>query len=94
VRLTQITFPYLVFISLVSLFSGILNSLTRFTAAAFAPALLNIALVAALLLVPSGGPATATAMAWAVIAGGVLQLALLLVATRRAGLTLKLLPPK
>ncbi|HEY0165039.1 MAG TPA: lipid II flippase MurJ, partial [Sphingomicrobium sp.] len=59
--LTQITFPYLIFISLVSLFSGILNSLTRFTAAAFAPALLNMALIAALLLVPEGGPATAEA---------------------------------
>ena len=94
VRLTQITFPYLIFISLVSLFSGILNSLTRFTAAAFAPALLNIALIAALLLVPTGGPATATAMALSVIAGGVLQLALLLIATKRAGLTLKLRPPK
>ncbi|HEX2802652.1 MAG TPA: lipid II flippase MurJ, partial [Sphingomicrobium sp.] len=44
VDLTRITFPYLIFISLVSLFSGILNSLTRFTAAAFAPALLNLAL--------------------------------------------------
>src|SRR5215217_3561219 len=41
--LTRITFPYLLLISLVSLFSGILNSLARFTAAAFAPALLNIA---------------------------------------------------
>lgn len=94
VDLTRITFPYLIFISLVSLFSGILNSLTRFAAAAFAPALLNIALIAALLLVPEGGPITATAMAWAVIAGGLVQLALLVIATRRAGLTLKLLPPK
>ena len=94
VQLTRITFPYLIFISLVSLFSGILNSLTRFAAAAFAPALLNMALIAALLLVPGGGPATATAMAWAVVAGGVIQLALLIIATRRAGLTLKLLPPK
>ncbi|MGI8705730.1 MAG: murein biosynthesis integral membrane protein MurJ [Sphingomicrobium sp.] len=94
IDLTRITFPYLIFISLVSLFSGVLNSLTRFTAAAFAPALLNVALIGALLLVPSGGPATATAMAWSVIAGGILQLALLIVATRRAGLTLKLLPPR
>lgn len=94
VDLTRITFPYLIFISMVSLFSGILNSLTRFTAAAFAPALLNLALIAALLLVPQGGPATATAMAWAVIAGGVVQLALLMIATRRAGLTLRLLPPR
>ena len=37
-HLTRITFPYLILISLVSLFSGILNSLSRFTAAAFAPA--------------------------------------------------------
>ena len=94
VQLTTITFPYLIFISMVSLFSGILNSLTRFAAAAFAPALLNIALVAALLLFPSGGPLTAKAMAWAVIVGGVVQLALLVLATRRAGITLKLLPPK
>src|ERR671912_245644 len=74
--LTRITFPYLIFISLVSLFSGILNSLTRFTAAAFAPALLNLALIAALLAVPDGGPATAQAMAIAVIAGGIFQLGL------------------
>ncbi len=69
VELTRITFPYLIFISMVSLFSGILNSLTRFAAAAFAPALLNLALIGALLVVPEGGPATARAMAWAVIIG-------------------------
>ena len=94
IDLTRITFPYLIFISMVSLFSGILNSLARFTAAAFAPSLLNLALIAALLLFPSGGPLTATAMAWGVIAGGIIQLALLILATRRAGLSLKLLPPK
>ena len=36
VFLTRITFPYLIFISMVSLFSGILNSLSRFVAAALA----------------------------------------------------------
>ena len=46
------TFPYLIFISLVALLSGVLNSLTRFVVAAFAPALLNIALIVALLLAP------------------------------------------
>ena len=94
VFLTRVTFPYLIFISMVSLFSGILNSLSRFTAAAFAPALLNIALVGALLLVPVGGRDTAVAMAWAVLVGGILQLALTVVATRRAGLKLKLRPPR
>ncbi len=94
VYLTRITFPYLIFISLVSLFSGILNSLQRFVAAAFAPALLNVALVGALLIVPQGGRETAVAMAWAVLAGGILQLGLCIVATRRAGLSLKLRPPR
>ena len=41
-------------ISLVSLLSGILNSLTRFAAAAFAPALLNLAMIVALMFVPVG----------------------------------------
>jgi len=85
VELTRITFPYLIFISLVSLFSGVLNSLTRFVVAAFAPALLNIALIAALLIVPQGGPETARAMAMGVIAGGVLQLALCWGSVQRLG---------
>ena len=94
VFLTRITFPYLIFISMVSLFSGILNSLSRFVAAAFAPALLNIALLGALLIARDGGQQTAVAMAWAVLVGGVLQLALCIVATHRAGLKLRLLPPR
>ena len=56
--LTRITFPYLLLISLVSLFSGILNSLARFTAAAFAPALLNLAMLTALIFMPVGGTTT------------------------------------
>jgi putative peptidoglycan lipid II flippase len=92
--LTRITFPYLIFISLVSLFSGILNSLTRFTAAAFAPALLNLALIVALLVAPTGGPETAEAMAIAVIAGGIFQLGLCWAATVRAGIKLRLIPPR
>ena len=59
--LTRITFPYLLLISLVSLFSGILNSIARFTAAAFAPALLNLAMLLALIFVRNGGEVTATA---------------------------------
>ena len=94
VFLTRVTFPYLIFISMVSLFSGILNSLSRFVAAAFAPALLNVALLGALLLVRDGGEQTAAAMAWAVLVGGVLQLALCVIATHRAGIRLRLLPPK
>jgi putative peptidoglycan lipid II flippase len=92
--LTRITFPYLILISLVSLFSGILNSLARFTAAAFAPALLNLAMLVALLVVRDGGAVTATALATAVTLGGVLQLGLLVAACRRAGISLRIRRPR
>ena len=92
--LTRITFPYLILISLVSLFSGILNSLARFTAAAFAPALLNLAMLTALIFVRDGGTISATALSIAVTAGGVLQLGLLLAACKRAGIVLKLHRPR
>jgi putative peptidoglycan lipid II flippase len=88
VELTRITFPYVIFISLVSLFSGVLNSLTKFAAAAFAPALLNIALIVAQFVVPDGGPETARAMAVGVIAGGVLQLALCWGSVQRLGVSI------
>ena len=88
VELTRWTFPYLLFISLVALLSGVLNSLTRFAVAAFAPALLNIALIVALLVAPEGNAPTVRAMAVAVLAGGVLQFALCWLAVRRAGIRL------
>ena len=94
VYLTRITFPYLLLISLVSLFSGILNSLTKFAAAAFAPALLNMAMLAALIIVPDGGVRTATALAVGVTVGGVLQLALLWNSARKAGISLRLQKPR
>ncbi|MGV3479167.1 MAG: murein biosynthesis integral membrane protein MurJ [Sphingobium sp.] len=94
VFLSRITFPYLLLISLVSFFSGILNSLTKFAAAAFAPALLNVAMLIALLVVPTGGERSATALAVGVTAGGVLQLLLLWNSARKAGVSLSLRRPK
>ena len=47
-EMSRIAFPYLLFISLVSLQSGVLNSLGRFAAAAAAPVLLNLVLIAAM----------------------------------------------
>lgn len=89
VELTRWTFPYLLFISLVALLSGVLNSLTRFVAAAFAPALLNVALIVAL-LVSRDAPDVQTVrnMAYAVLAGGIVQFALCWAAVRRAGIRL------
>jgi putative peptidoglycan lipid II flippase len=72
VDLTRITFPYLLLISLVTLYGGILNALGRFAAAAAAPILLNISMVAALavaVIFPTPGHAAA----WGVLLAGVLE---------------------
>jgi putative peptidoglycan lipid II flippase len=93
VELTRWTFPYLLFISLVAFLSGVLNSLTRFAIAAFAPALLNVVLILALLVSPGGDTpeelaSTVRYMAIAVLLGGIVQFALCWVAVRRAGVRL------
>src|SRR3546814_2042302 len=49
VMMAQIAFPYLLFMSLATLTAAVLNSLSRFAAAAAAPILLNICLLAALI---------------------------------------------
>jgi putative peptidoglycan lipid II flippase len=88
VELTRWTFPYLLFISLVALLSGVLNSLTRFAVAAFAPALLNIALIIALLVAPPDNVETVRYMAIAVLVGGIAQFLLCWIAVRQAGVRL------
>ena len=49
-ELTRITFPYLLLVSLVTLYGGMLNALGRFASAAAAPILLNLSMIAALAL--------------------------------------------
>lgn len=94
VLLTRITFPYIILISLVSLLSGILNTLERFWAVAAAPIILNLCLIVALLLPADILPTPAHTMAWAVVAAGVLQLVWLIVFCARAGLLPKLSRPR
>ncbi|SDH04546.1 murein biosynthesis integral membrane protein MurJ [Roseospirillum parvum] len=92
-ELSRITFPYLLFISLVSLQSGVLNGLGRFAAAAAAPILLNLTLIAFLVAhntlpePPFSG--SGHALAWAVSAAGVIQFVWLWVNCARAGMTLR-----
>ncbi|HDR9096583.1 TPA: murein biosynthesis integral membrane protein MurJ, partial [Burkholderia vietnamiensis] len=73
VTMTRIMFPYIVFISLTTLASGVLNTYKSFSLPAFAPVLLNVAFIAAALFVAPHLKVPVFALAWAVIAGGVLQ---------------------
>jgi putative peptidoglycan lipid II flippase len=84
VTLTRVTFPYLLAMTLVSLYGGMLNALDHFAAAAAAPVLLNLSMMVTLALAaffPSAGHAAA----WGVLIAGVLEVALLAGATGRLG---------
>jgi putative peptidoglycan lipid II flippase len=83
VELTRITFPYLLLITLVTLYGGILNAIQRFAAAAAAPILLNLSMITALALV-AFFPTAGHAAAWGVLAAGVLEALLLIGAAGRA----------
>jgi integral membrane protein MviN len=75
VQLLRLTFPYIFFISLVSLAGGILNTYSKFSVPAFTPVLLNLAFIGcALWLAPHMNPPV-LALAIAVLLGGLLQLA-------------------
>lgn len=86
VQLTRITFPYILFMALVALAAGILNTWSRFALPAFTPVLLNLSFIGmALLAAPYFDPPI-LALAWAVFLGGILQLAIQLPALRRIGM--------
>jgi putative peptidoglycan lipid II flippase len=70
--LTRITFPYLLLVTLVTLYGGILNALQRFAAAAAAPIFLNLSMVATLTLA-AFFPTAGHAAAWGVLIAGVLE---------------------
>ncbi|MBK1697062.1 murein biosynthesis integral membrane protein MurJ [Rhodovibrio salinarum] len=89
VLLTRLTFPYLLFVSLVALYGGVLNSLYKFAAMAAAPILLNVFFIATLLaVIPLADPPAGPALAWTVTAAGLAQFLALIWAARRAGITL------
>ena len=93
VELSRIAFPYLLFMALVALLSGVLNSLHRFVAAAAAPILLNAFFILALVVILplTGWPGQV--MAWTVAVAGLGQFLLLVFAARRAGMAIRLRKP-
>jgi putative peptidoglycan lipid II flippase len=75
VQLLRITFPYIVFISLVALASGVLNTWNRFSVPALTPALLNVSFIVGAAFFAGYFDPPVLVLAWAVFAGGLLQLA-------------------
>ena len=90
----RIAFPYILFISLAALLSGVLNATGRFAAAAAAPVLLNVLLVSAMAGASYLGKDVAQSLIWAIPLAGVAQMALVWVAASRAGFRLRLKWPR
>ena len=86
VTMLRITFPYIAFISLVALAAGILNTWNRFSVPAFTPTLLNVAFIVGALFFADHFNPPVLVLAWAVFAGGVLQLAFQVPFLHRMGL--------
>ncbi len=97
VNFSRITFPYLMLVSLVAFLSGILNTFGKFAAAGFAPALLNVVLIASLAVIGILGTgqsyASGTILSIGVSLAGLAQLIALAIALRRTGFALSLKRP-
>ena len=84
--LLRVTFPYILLISLSSLAGAVLNTWNRFSVPAFVPTLLNVSMIGfALFLTPYFDPPI-MALGWAVLVGGLLQLAFQLPHLRKVGM--------
>lgn len=94
VTLSRLCFPYILFISLVSLLAGMLNSLGKFAAPAAAPILLNFCMIIALTSLNTLTPTPAHAVAIGVFFAGIAQLLWLILACRREGALPGLVVPR
>lgn len=86
VAMLRIVFPYLLFISLVALAAGILNTHGRFGVAAFTPVLLNLSLIGAALWLAPRLEEPVVGLAWGVFIAGAVQLAFQLPFLHRIGM--------
>jgi putative peptidoglycan lipid II flippase len=85
----RIAFPYILFISLTALLSGVLNSLGRFALAAAAPILMNTVMIAFLLIGYWTGGDVGLWLTWSVPVAGIAQLVLVWWGAERAGMAIR-----
>jgi putative peptidoglycan lipid II flippase len=93
IALTRITFPYLLLITLVTLYGGMLNVMHRFASAAAAPIFLNLSMMATLALA-AFFPGAGYAAAWGVLIAGILEFLLLAGDAAKSGILPKFSPPR
>ena len=94
VKFIKITFPFLLFISLTAFFSGMLNSIEKFVAAASSPAVGNLVIIATLISLSGFGNDPANALAIGVLGCGIAQFLWVFIPSQRSGVRLSLKLPK
>jgi putative peptidoglycan lipid II flippase len=97
VALATIMFPYLICMSLGAMMSGMLNSLRRYFAAAIAPVFLNVILIVVLAYAwynGHDGLEVGYGLAWGVLAAGLVQLLIVWIAVRHAGISIGFRRPR
>ena len=88
-EMLRVMFPYLGFISLTAFSGALLNSFDKFAIPAFTPVLLNLCLITAALLVAPQFDKPVMALAWGVLAAGILQFLFQLPALRNLNLLVR-----
>ena len=83
IYLTRLTFPFLIFVSLASFFSAILNSHNKFAVAAGAPIILNILLISVLIYGKYLNDDLVVYLSYAVSLAGLIQLIILIIFSRK-----------
>ena len=94
IRYGEICFPYIFFISLTALLSGLLNAGGRFAAAAGAPVVLNVIFLVAMAIAHRMGWDMGLTLAWSTPLIGFLQLAVVWIAAWRMGYPLRFRRPR
>ncbi len=94
VEMSRVTFPYLLLMSLTALMGGVLNALDRFAPFAAAPIFFNICLILALLFLTPVTDTPGHAMAFGVLAAGIVQCLWLIFSIKRAGVRLRIKRPE
>ena len=94
VTLGRITFPYILFISLTALLSGMLNALGRFFATAVAPVLMNVFLVISMFSAGWFGWDIGKTLAWTITLSGVFQLLFVWAVLRMQGVKMTFRRPR
>lgn len=83
IQFTQITFPFILFISLTAFYSGILNSFDRFVLAASSPAVGNLMIILTMIFLTPYVETPGHALAWGGLACGIVQFLWVMIPCRK-----------